>query len=320
MPLPAPTTLVTLVTDGRTAMRLADALGEHFDPEEVAVSAFEIASLDAAASGGPTAPPGREGAMGTLIPEADEPWRLELHFGEPPDEAGLRALVAELADTDLAAALRFERVEARDWVAASLDGLNPVEAGRFRVHGAHDRHRLPAHRIGIEIEAALAFGTGHHGTTRGCLELFEDLLRTCRPRQVVDIGTGTGVLAIAAAKRLRQPIAAGEIDPDSVAIAADNARINGVGNFIRPVQAAGLGHAALRGRARYDLVFANILARPLARLAPEIARATAPGGHLVLSGLLPSDRRTILAAYRTFGFRPVGERRIEGWVALHLAR
>jgi len=289
---PAPTTLARLVCDETTAKRVADLLSESFEPGETAVAAFEGLDLR---------------------------WAVEAHFEVPPDEAAVRALVARAAGGDAAADLVFETVEAKDWVAASLAGLKPVEAGRFTVHGAHDRARVGPNRIGIEIEAALAFGTGHHGTTRGCLLALDGLLKRCQPRRVLDVGTGTGVLAIAAAKALRCKVIASDIDPEAVRIARENTRLNGVAPFVECVHAAGLTTRHIRTRAPFDLAFANILLPPLKRLATPMRRVLAPGAHVVLSGLLATQENAALAAYRPHGLRlerriPLGE-----WVTLVLA-
>jgi len=189
-----------LVTDRVTAQRLADVLTESLDEQEVVVSAFE---------------------------SEDGHWTTAIHFPAAPNETAIRALVALEAGAELANTLVFERIEARDWVAASLEGLTPVKAGRFLVHGQHDRARVRANRIGIEIEAALAFGTGHHGTTRGCLLALDFIARQKkRPRKILDIGTGTGVLAIAAARALHAPVLASDIDPVAVSVARGNAKLN----------------------------------------------------------------------------------------------
>ena len=316
------TILASLITDETTAQAIADALSEMFDPEDLAASAFEIASLEAVAANRPIMV-GKEGAMGTLLPAEGEPWRAEIHFAEAPDEDEIRAIIAEIAGEDAAKAVVFSEIAAQDWVATSLEGLDPVAAGRFVVHGAHDRDKVKPNQIGIEIEAALAFGTGHHGTTRGCLLHLDAMLKRLslkKNMQIVDIGSGTGVLAFAAAKALKMRVEAGEIDPDSVEIAWSNARLNKVGAFVRPVVAAGLQHPILRGTRRYDLVFANILARPLRKLAPEIARATAWDGELILSGLLYRDVPGVLAAYGAHGFRLVSRRNLDGWASLILKR
>lgn len=327
MPLPAPTLLAHLVTDEPTARAIADGLAELFDPEEVATAAFEIASLEAGMRGASTAPAklaptrqGREGAMGTLHPDSSGPWRLELHFADEPDEAEIRALVARFSNAVAGKNLVFERIAAKDWVASALEGLKPVTAGRFVVHGAHDRGAVRSGQVGIEIEAALAFGTGHHGTTRGCLEHITAQLKRRRPRRIVDIGTGTGVLAIGLIKALKQPVLAGEIDPDSVAIAKDNARLNGIPGQLKVFRAAGLQHPALRRSNHYDLILANILARPLKSIARQVGLAAGPGCELILSGLLPGDVPGVLSAYRVQGFALRERRQIEDWVSLTLKR
>jgi ribosomal protein L11 methyltransferase len=291
LPDPPATVVAQLACNEATARRLADGLAETLP--DAAVAAFE------APSGG---------------------WSVEAHFAEAPDETMLRGLVAAIAGDDAARALVIETVAARDWVAASLAGLKPVAAGRFVVHGAHDRARIPAHRIGIEIEAALAFGTGHHGTTRGCLLALDRLLtgNGVRKIRVLDVGTGTGVLAIASAKALRRRVTASDIDGRAVATARANARANGVGTLVDIVHANGLGAPGLRGP--FDLVFANILLAPLRRLARPIAGTLAPGAHVVLSGLLAAQAPAALAAYRAQGLSLVARIPLDEWVTLVLAR
>jgi ribosomal protein L11 methyltransferase len=201
-------------------------------------------------------------------------------------------------------------------VRASLEGLAPVVAGHFVVHGHHDRARVRANQISIEIEAALAFGTGHHGTTRGCLLLLQDVLRRYRPRRMLDLGTGTGVLAIAAAKALKTPVLATDIDARAVQVAQDNARLNGVGDLVEAAHATGFGSPRFAARAPFDLVLANILANPLRALAPSMARHLAPGAIVILSGLLPPHARGVIAAYRAQGVMPIRRIELEGWCSL----
>ena len=230
----------------------------------------------------------------------------------------MRELIALAAGPEAAAAVIFDDIAEKDWVKASLEGLGLVRAGRFAVHGSHDRHRVPGNAIGIEIEAALAFGTGHHGTTRGCLLMLDGILKQRRPRRVLDVGTGTGVLAMAAARALHRPVASGDIDPVAVEAARENALNNRAGAYVRPVVARGVGHPVLAAGKPYDLVFANILARPLMRLAPSIASIVAPGGEIILSGLIPRDVPGVLSAYRAQRLHLVRKMELEGWATLLL--
>jgi ribosomal protein L11 methyltransferase len=216
--------------------------------------------------------------------------------------------------------LLFEPLEQKDWVRASLDGLTAVEAGRFLVHGSHDRDKVGRNAIGIEIEAALAFGTGHHGTTRGCLLALDHILKRRRPRHVLDVGTGSGVLAIATALALKIPVASGDIDAIAVAAAAANARLNRVGRYVRPVVAKGVMHKALLRPRGYDLIFANILARPLMRLAPSLCAMAGSDADIVLSGLLKQDVPGVLQAYAAQGFHLFRRGALEGWFMLHVRR
>ena len=209
-------------------------------------------------------------------------------------------------------------MEAKDWVKTTLEGLVPVRAGRFVVHGQHDRAKVPVNKIGIEIEAALAFGTGHHGTTRGCLLLLDEVLKAHLPRRVLDVGTGTGVLAIAAARALQKRVLASDIDPLSVRVAADNARLNGAGDLVETIRATGFSAPHFAERGPFDLVLANILANPLRQMATQMARHLAPSTLVILSGLLPHQAQGVIAAYRARGLVLVRQIGIEGWSSLLL--
>lgn len=288
------THLLRVEAEEMLARRAADFLTEMLPAEETAAAAFEV----------------DDGRI----------WSLEVYFAHAPDEDAVRALLASCAGPDLAKLAAFSKIEQKDWVAASLAGLAPVRAGRFLVHGGHDRPKVRPNDIGIEIEAALAFGTGHHGTTRGCLLHFDRLLKRRRPQRVLDVGTGTGLLAIAAARALNQPIAAGDIDPISTLTARANAQANRAGAYVRPVTASGIRHPDLVREGRYDLIFANILARPLMRLSHSIAGVASANADLILSGLLPRDVNGILSAYRLHGFRLMERIDLEGWVSLRLKR
>ena len=207
-----------------------------------------------------------------------------------------------------------------DWVSRSLEGLKPVRAGRFLVHGAHDRGKRHSGDLAIEIEAGLAFGTGHHGTTAGCLEMLEQVVRREHPRNALDLGTGSAVLAIALAKLAHIPVLATDIDPVAVHVAAANARLNHVKALVETVTAPGFHHPIFARRAPFDLIVANILARPLMRLAPEMAKYIKLGGSLVLSGIRDRQRDAVISAYVGQSFRHVRTLHREGWVTIHLKR
>lgn len=244
-------------------------------------------------------------------------WEVGGYFCARPDEAGLALLAAVYGARPFA----VSRVEDRDWVAQVRRELTPVDAGRFTIYGAHDAHRVGPHRIGLRIEAAMAFGTGHHGTTRGCLLLFEDWIRRgARPACVADLGCGTGVLAMAAAKSLRIPGVATDIDPIAVATARRNIEVNGLAPWLLTACAAGLRNPLLGRRAPYDLIFANILAAPLKRLAPDIAAHLAPGGSAILSGLLSAQAPGVEAVYRGHGLHREARVVLGDWTSLRLVR
>ena len=288
--------MMTLPCPEEQARAIADLIVEMFDPAEAAASAFE------------REPNTKDWNSGE--------WLVEAYFGVEPDQDYVRSLVASVAGEDAAKAVVFSSIDSKDWIAASLEGLAPVRAGRFLVHGSHDRAAVRTNDIGIEIEAALAFGTGHHGTTRGCLTMLDYILKRRRPQAILDVGTGTGVLAIAAAKALRQKIAAGDIDAIATEAARANAVLNGVAPWVFPVTAPGLEHPALRNNGPYDLIFANILARPLRALAPSIRIAASDEADVVLSGLLARDVPGVLTAYAAQGFRLAKRIDIEGWATL----
>jgi ribosomal protein L11 methyltransferase len=288
-PQSRPTYVARLSAGEAEARRIAAQMMEVLDPAGTVCSAFE---------------------------QPDKQWRVELHFAEPPDLGPLRAMITAAADQATARRLAVEKIPARDWVKSSLAGLAPVAAGRFVVHGAHDRAGVAQNRIGIEIEAATAFGTGHHGTTRGCLLALDRIARHRKPRSILDLGTGTGVLAIAAAKRLRMPVLATDIDAAAVRAAAENARKNGVGDLVEAVQAAGLTAPRIAARAPFDLVMANILLTPLQRLAAPIARSLWPNARVVLSGVLATQADAAISAYRSQGLMLEQRIRLGEWTTL----
>ncbi|MCV3209043.1 50S ribosomal protein L11 methyltransferase [Mesorhizobium sp. YC-39] len=225
-----------------------------------------------------------------------------------------------LAGLSLSMPIERETLPDIDWVARSLEGLKPVRAGRFFVHGAHDRGKRRSGELAIEIEAGLAFGTGHHGTTAGCLETLEQVVRREHPKNALDLGTGSAVLAIAVARLAHIPVLATDIDPVAVKVAAANARLNHVKALVETVTAPGFHHPIFARRAPFDLMVANILARPLMRLAPEMAKHTSLGGSIVLSGILDRQRDAVISAYVGQQFRHVRTLHREGWVTIHLKR
>jgi ribosomal protein L11 methyltransferase len=365
------TTVARLAADEATAHRIIDLITESYDP---------LAAVAGVSEDGP----GR--------------WAVAIHFRDPPNETAVRALVALSAGPDAANQLWFETTTPKDWVKASHEGLKPIEAGRFVVHTPHYRGHAPLNRIAIEIEASLAFGTGHHGTTRGCLLALDRIVKLAskrhrplvktprkahattaralrraaphrslppcgggtgrgvrqklssepplspplprkgggsRPsspqrqcplapaariqtRTVLDIGTGTGVLAIAAARALRGRVIASDTDPVAVRVARANVRLNRAAGLVELMRADGLGVRRLTGR--HDLILANILLAPLQRLATPIARNLAPGGQVVLSGLLRGQAVAALAPYIARGLMLKERIPLEGWMTLVLER
>ena len=241
------------------------------------------------------------------------------------DEATVEALYAQMPDGDLLSKLAGREVRVillpdADWIKLSQEGLPPVRAGRFFVYGAHDKGKVPPGVIPMRIEAGMAFGTGHHETTALCLSVLSDLAKRRRFAKVLDLGCGTGLLAIGAAKLWRRGVLASDIDPVAVEITRENAAINGEAPWVRAVVADGLTNPAIARRTPFDLIVANILAGPLTRLAPAIARALAPGGVLVLSGLMHWHANLVVAFYRPHGLILRTVRRDGSWSALVLER
>jgi len=239
------------------------------------------------------------------------------------DEATVEALYDQMPDGDLLSRLAGRDVHVAllpdtDWIRLSQQGLPPVRAGRFFIYGAHDRGEVPRGVVPIRIEAGLAFGTGHHETTALCLSVLSDIARRRRHTNVLDLGCGTGLLAIGAAKLWRKRVTASDIDPVAIEVTRANAQANGEANLVYAVVADGLASPALTARAPYDLVLANILAEPLTRLAPDIARSLARGGTLVLSGLLHYQENLVLGFYRPHGLALRHIRRDGPWSALVL--
>ncbi|HVM78207.1 MAG TPA: 50S ribosomal protein L11 methyltransferase [Stellaceae bacterium] len=268
--------------DAKAAERAAEAL-EAFC---AAVSAFE------------TAPGGA--------------WLVEGFSDMAPDRASLAAA--------LAGSIRVERLPRRDWVRENQESFPPRRVGRYFIYGSHHRDGVPAGTIGLLIDAATAFGTGEHATTAGCLRVLDALARRRRFRRILDMGTGTGILAIAAAKTWARPVLAVDIDHGSVRVARTNLGRNGVAGRVRAEWSRGYCSRWVAARRPYDLVLANILARPLAAMAHDLRAALAPGGIAVLSGLIEWQAPFVLAAHRLQGLRLVRRLAIDGWTTLELRR
>ena len=250
-------------------------------------------------------------------------WEISIYAAGEPDD-GLKSRIADSLGAEFAdAPIELELIGDIDWITKSLEGLKPVRAGRFLVHGAHDRDAVRTHDLAIELEAGQAFGTGHHGTTAGCLEMIEKVMRACPGGPggigpVLDLGTGSGVLAIAAAMLGPVHILATDIDPIATRVARGNVRHNRRTAQIDCVTATGFHSTAFSRAGPFGLIIANILARPLMRMAPDIKRHLAPGGSVILSGILASQRWQVLAAFNGQGLRHVETLWRNGWVTIHL--
>ncbi|MBF9029144.1 methyltransferase [Rhodobacterales bacterium HKCCE3408] len=284
-------TALTTLPGKEAAEALGEAL-EGLEPEPTGVGVFEL-----------------EDGSGL--------WEVGGYFTEPPDGIELALLAAAHG----ARSFTVSELPETDWVAQVRRELHPVEAGRFFVYGSHDADKLPDGRIGLLIEASMAFGTGHHGTTQGCLELLDDLALSGEAvGAVADIGCGTAVLAMGAARAWPDagPIVATDVDPVAVEVAEANVAANGLSDRIDCLVAEGFGNAALNGP--FDLVLANILKGPLIALAPDVAARTAPGGHAILSGLLNEQADDVRAAYAAEGFEMRARKQLGDWTSLLLRR
>lgn len=290
--------LIAEVESRGRAMRVAGALQDLIEPPPDALTVFEHTAPDT-----PT----------TL-------WRIEAYFSDARAPDTLEAALSELLDEP---APTFQSADIPDlnWVALSQAALPPVNAGRFTVHGGHDKDRVPQGPNAILIEAGEAFGTAHHATTFGCLVTLDHLAATRRFRNILDLGCGSGILAIAAARAWTRAVLHGvDIDAQSVVVAQENAAVNRVGARIRFVCGPGVASPEIRNAAPFDLIVANILAEPLVSLAPDIRRVADPHAVVVLSGLLTREAPRVLAAYRAQGFALAQHRRYDGWSTLTLVK
>lgn len=287
-----PTWVLELETDAKGAPVLMDALDEL----ALAASSFETGD--------------------------GKPWQVSAMFAEMPDHAMLASAIARAAAAAGVKAPEFvvKPLEARDWLAENRASFQPIRAGRFFIHPTFYEGRPPAGALSIALDAATAFGSGSHGTTKGCLLALDRIARRRRPRRILDMGCGSGILAIAMAKAWVRPVLAVDIDNEAVRVTAENARRNGVGNYVRAGAGPGFDAPIMQGKRKFDLIAANILARPLIAMAPALARALCPGGEAVLSGLLAHQENQVIAAYRAQGLALARRGRIDNWSTLVLKR
>lgn len=289
---PRSTYRVRLEAELPAAGRIANALDETAGPQALSVSYFDLGNGF---------------------------FEVSALYAGRPDENTLQALVDRAADGDRVSPLLIGVLPDENWITVSQGQRRPVRAGRFLVHGSHDRDKIVRTRYTIEIDADQAFGTAHHATTRGCLIALDELAKWGRPDLILDVGTGTGVLAIAAALAFDRPAIATDNDPVAVRIAKENAAKAGVAQKVHVFVANGLSHPSLR-RLRPDLVVANILARPLYDLAPAMARTVEPGGYVLLSGITGAQAQATAARYGSLGFSLEKQILLDGWAVLLLGR
>ena len=288
--MPTFTALTTLM--GKDAANTLGEAMERLTPEPTGVGVFEV-----------------EDGSGL--------WEVGGYFIEPPEEAGLSLLAVAFG----AKPFVISELPEVDWVAHVKRELAPVEAGRFFVYGSHDADKVPADSIPLLIEAAMAFGTGHHGTTLGCLKAFDRLVSGgFVADSTVDIGCGTAVLAMAAASVFPNVALASDIDEVAVEVAEANALANNMTGRVKCVEADGFDHPDLAAAAPYDLIFANILKGPLIGMAPAMAKASAPKGIVILSGILNPQADEVIEAYVATGYNLLHRDEIVDWTTLTLER
>jgi len=284
-------TALTTVDGQAAAQTLGDAL-ETLDPAPTGVGVFEV-----------------EDGSGL--------WEVGGYFTESPDQIALALLAKAYGAKDFT----LSELPETDWVAHVKRELAPVEAGRFFVYGAHDADKVPAGAVALKIEAAMAFGTGHHGTTLGCLAALDAMVRKGQVKKnVADIGCGTAVLAMAAARVWPNPVVASDIDEVAVEVARANVTANGLSDRVHVIEAAGFEHPDIGAATPFDLVFANILKGPLIALAPDMARHISPGGHAILSGILNPQADAVAECYVSKGFRAISRREIGDWTTFVLQK
>ena len=258
-------------------------------------------------------------ALGTTeVDEKADRWEASVYLMLDEEADIFERIKGALAESFSHLPIEREVLPDIDWIAKSLEGLKPVRAGRFLVHGSHDRDKVRSGDLAIEIDAGQAFGTGHHGTTAGCLEVIDRVVRRYEPRNALDLGTGSGVLAIAVRKLRKIPVLATDIDPVATRVARDNVRLNSIASGISLETAPGFHSAAFAQHGPFDLIIANILARPLIKMAPQLVQHLSSGGNVILSGILASQRWKVISAYNGAGLAHVRTIWRNGWVTIHL--
>ena len=282
---------VTIRASKSDAVHVSDVLEMLLNPEPVSVALHEEGTPDH--------------------------WSVTAHYIDRPDTI---LIETHLSEAGLPTDLECERLPDVDWVAKSLEHLSPITTDRFFVAGSHHADDVPAGKLALTIDAGQAFGTGHHETTLGCLMRLEQKLKSRHVNRILDLGTGTGVLALAIAKLSRCPVVASDTDPVAIRVAKENAKTNNLQPLIHFVTATGFDNNLLKQGGPYDLIVANILARPLMKLAPDMQRNTRTGSSIILSGLLASQERMVLSSYISCGFRLKHRLRVGEWSILELCR
>ncbi len=253
-------------------------------------------------------------------------WQMELHVQGKPDASHWQKRLHHLATAAQVSIgeAEYEAVEIRDWIGELQQTFPPFAVGRFFIHGSHYKGDKPADQYHLLVDAGMAFGSGEHATTEGCLYYLNQLREEVTPRRMLDVGTGSGILAMAMARQWWQvgmpPVVASDIDEPSVRVAQDNAQINGLAEALEVVKADGYRHAAIREQAPYEVICCNILAGPLMAFAPDAARHLAPGGHLLLAGLIDKQAPEVIACHEAEGLRLQDSHASGEWRILHFVK
>ncbi len=262
------------------------------------------------------------GAVTQYLDDDELAQRIEAYAEEEPDEAALKSAIAGVAERSGVSAptVTITAVENKDWLAEYARNYPPLQIGRYFIYGSHFEGKLPAGKIALKVEAATAFGTGEHASTNGCLQALDRLSRRYNFKRPLDMGCGSAILAMAIAKTWGASVVASDIDAQSVDVARYNAEVNGVGGSVLAVCANGYNSPSVTRNGPYDLIMANILARPLSAMAKDLAKNLKPGGFAVLAGFLDRDANWVLAAHRCHGLRLVERIKVNGWQTLVLRK